>query len=228
MGHGISLPDGRLVIGCWGVDRPILDAETHSRAYLAISDDGGRRWRTGATGPPGSNECTVAEVTPGVLCLNWRNAARRGVRGVCWSEDGGRTFTRCGFDKSLITPFCHASLVQVPLAEAGGRTLVLFSNPASDKRERMTVRLSDDGARTWAVSRVLHEGPAAYSDLAAARDGWVYCLYESGERSPYERITLARFHRAWLTRDADAPATESRGRPDGSVGAAGSTREDGS
>jgi sialidase-1 len=39
---------------------------------------------------------------------------------------------------------------------------------------------------------LLHAGPSAYSCLAALPDGTVLCLYEGGERSPYERISLAR------------------------------------
>ena len=57
----------------------------------------------------------------------------------------------------------------------------------------MTVRESSDGGETWSVVRVLHEGPAAYSDLAKSSGGEFFCLYERGEEHPYERITFARF-----------------------------------
>jgi sialidase-1 len=48
------------------------------------------------------------------------------------------------------------------------------------------------------VSRVVHQGPAAYSSLAALADGSIAVLFERGDRSPYERITLARLPFAWL------------------------------
>ena len=51
---------------------------------------------------------------------------------------------------------------------------------------------SDDGCCTWDDGVILHEGKAAYSDLAELEDGTVLCLYECGEESPYERIVLAR------------------------------------
>ena len=70
---------------------------------------------------------------------------------------------------------------------------VLFSNPASAKRENMTVRLSTDSAKTWTHALTLWPGPAAYSDLTLLANGEIACLYERGEKSPYETLTLARF-----------------------------------
>jgi sialidase-1 len=56
---------------------------------------------------------------------------------------------------------------------------------------------------TWPISRVIHEGPAAYSSLVALPDRSIGVLFERGERSPYERITLARFTLEWLTSGTD-------------------------
>ncbi len=76
--------------------------------------------------------------------------------------------------------------------------MVVFANPASTKREALTVRLSRDDGRTWVSSRVLHAGPAAYCDLACLPDRTLACLYERGSMHPYERITFARFSLEWL------------------------------
>ena len=54
----------------------------------------------------------------------------------------------------------------------------------------MTLRTSDDGGATWTTVDVLHAGPAAYSCLVALPDGRVGCLFECGEKSPYETITF--------------------------------------
>ena len=67
----------------------------------------------------------------------------------------------------------------------------------------MTVRLSYDEGLTWAVSRVLHDGPSAYSTLAVLPDQSIGVLFEQGEKSPYEKITFARFTLAWLTDGKD-------------------------
>jgi hypothetical protein len=40
---------------------------------------------------------------------------------------------------------------------------------------------------------LLHEGPSAYSDLAAHADGGLLCLYEGGAKSPYAQIIVARW-----------------------------------
>jgi sialidase-1 len=109
--------------------------------------------------------------------------------------DGGDSFSTPVEDPELVEPVCQASIVRYP-GERGG---ILFSNPASTKRERMTVRLSRDEGKTWAHARVLNTGPSAYSCLAVLPDGTVACLYERGERSPYETLTLARFPLNWLT-----------------------------
>ena len=45
----------------------------------------------------------------------------------------------------------------------------------------------------------MEPGPSAYSDLAVAADGTIYCFYERGEKRPYEKLTFARFDIHWLT-----------------------------
>ena len=72
----------------------------------------------------------------------------------------------------------------------------------------MTVRLSYDEGSTWAVSRALHEGPAAYSSLVVLPDRTIGLLFERGDRSPYERITFARFTLEWLTSGRRAAAND--------------------
>jgi sialidase-1 len=67
----------------------------------------------------------------------------------------------------------------------------------------MTVRLSYDEAKTWPIAKTLWAGPAAYSCLAVLPDGQILCLYERGEKHPYETITLGRFGLDWLTDGQD-------------------------
>ncbi|HSI64739.1 MAG TPA: sialidase family protein, partial [Candidatus Saccharimonadia bacterium] len=86
---------------------------------------------------------------------------------------------------------------------------LLFSNPYPKtdplaltqhlRRERLTVRTSTDDGKSWPVSRVLHEGPSAYSSLARLPDGTILCLYEGGEKNSSEALRLARFNLDWLT-----------------------------
>jgi sialidase-1 len=78
---------------------------------------------------------------------------------------------------------------------------VLFSNPASPNRERMTVRISYDECKSWNDGKVLYEGPSAYSDLCVTSDMAIGCLYERGKSKYYETISFAQFDLEWLISD---------------------------
>lgn len=67
----------------------------------------------------------------------------------------------------------------------------------------MTVRLSYDEAKTWAISQCIYEGPSAYSDLAVLPGYRIGLLYERGEQNPYETITFASMTLEWLTEGKD-------------------------
>lgn len=189
-GHGIQLRTGRLLIPCDFAAGAPGPGGAHYGAHVILSDDRGASWRIGGVLPGYLNECQAAELSDGTVYLNMRSYHGIHRRAVAHSHDGGETWSSVEWDEALVEPVCQAGLLS--LADGG----VLFSNPASVKRENLTVRLSRDGCRTWPVAWMLHAGPAAYSDLALARDGSVCCLYERGSEHPYETITLARFRAA--------------------------------
>ena len=99
-------------------------------------------------------------------------------------------------DPALIEPVCQASLLRYSWPESDTKSRILFSNPASNQRNKMTVRLSYDEGRTWPVSRLLYPGPASYSCLMVLPDGRVGVLYE---RDHEAKITFASFRLGWLT-----------------------------
>jgi sialidase-1 len=201
-GVGIQTRDGRLVVPCDSI--PLGGKKAHS--FVIFSDDHGRTWKTGGTASDSHNECQVAELADGRLQLNMRNhnsSKRR--RGVAESRDGGLTWSEVRFDDALPEPVCQASLLRFTRKPPHAKDRLLFANPADEKtRTKMTVRLSLDEGLTWPVSKLLHEGPAAYSCLAVLPDLSIGCLYERGEKSAYERITFARFTLGWLTGGEDA------------------------
>jgi sialidase-1 len=194
-GIGIQASGGRLVIPANHADR----AGVH-RSHLILSDDGGRTWRIGAISDPGTNESQAVELSDGRLMLNMRNhpPLPDNFRMVATSSDGGATLSPARADRALIEPPAQASVIKIAPGAGNRRSMMLFSNPASARRERMTVRLSKDDGQTWPLSRVVHEGPSAYSVLVALPGGAAGLLYERGERSPYERITFTRFGMDWL------------------------------
>lgn len=200
--HGIATGAGsshvrdRLVI-------PANHAEAGSgvhRSHLFYSDDGGKSWTLGADADAGTNESQVVELADGRLLLNMRNHPPRpeNFRLVAISEDEGKTLTAGVPDPVLVEPPAQASLVRFSFAKPADRHRLLFANPASTKRERMTVRVSEDDGKTWAASRVIHEGPAAYSSLVVLPDSSIGLLYERGDRSAYETIAFARFTLDWV------------------------------
>lgn len=179
-GNGIQLRGGRLLIPC---DHSRADGRFWS--HVIYSDDGGLTWRPGGSAGPDCNECAIAESPDGSLILNMRSYHGKLRRAVSRSRDGGLTWSEPMLDESLIEPVCQASLIRA------GRQL-LFANPASARRENLTVKASRDG-RTWNTLGVIHAGPAAYSclvDLGGKRAG---LLWECGEASPYERIDWTVF-----------------------------------
>ena len=200
-GNGIQLTrgdnKGRLVIPCDHVE-----ANTKwFYAHVIYSDDHGKSWRLGGSSPAGeTNECAVVELADGQLMLNMRSwDYSKKARVVCFSKFGGLTWTGQRIDENLIDPICQASILRYAWPEGDAKGCILFSNPMSTERERMTVRLSYDEGRTWPVARLLHDGPAAYSCLAALPDSSIACLYECGRKDKYEKIVFARFTLDWLS-----------------------------
>jgi sialidase-1 len=176
-------------------------------SHVLYSDDHGRTWQIGGSTDEGTNESTAFETSDGCLYINCRNKyllpEGGNFRAIAWSKDGGETFCPIVHDAALPEPVCQASVCRFTDEVRHDRDRVLFSNPASRTRDHMTVRLSYDECRTWPVTKLLHEGPAAYSDLCIAPDMSICCLYERGTESIYERITLARFNLEWLTDGED-------------------------
>lgn len=207
---------GRLVIPAthwtylWEGDLPEDNTQYDHAIY---SDDGGDTWQLGSTVAPHVDEPQAVELPDGRVMFNMRNywgngggrADAKGVRAVATSSDGGHSWSDVSFDQTLVTPTCQASLIRYSWPE-DGRSRLLFSNPASTGgRVDLTVRLSYDEGQTWAHSKTLDGGPAAYSCLTALPDGSIGCLFEQGSPlgSLYERLTFCRFTLDWLTDGED-------------------------
>ena len=193
--HGIRTTKGRIVVPC---NHSLATANDTWNSHAIASDNLGETWTLLGVAGPKCNESTIAELPNGDLYLNMRSYHGENLRHVSSSYDGGVTWSEPKPAKELIEPVCQASTLRVNLE--GGAPRYLFSNPASKKRERMTVRVSKDACKSWSIGKVLHEGPAAYSDLTELSDGTLGCLYERGGKSAYESIYFAHFKLGWVDR----------------------------
>lgn len=191
-GVGIQLRSGRLLVPC----DHALEGSKMFRSHVIYSDDHGATWKLG--GVPGdlTNECQAVEKRDGSVLLNMRAYHGENRRAVSESRDGGETWSEVELDEELIEPVCQASLIR--FEGDGTKNRLLFANPASENRVRMTVKLSTDEGGSWPKARLVHAGPTAYSCLAELEGGEVGLLYERGSENPYEKITFARFRIEWV------------------------------
>lgn len=185
-GVGIQMRSGRLVI-------PANHIEAGTKKYyshIIYSDDAGKTWQLGGRVGDQMNEAQVVELSQNELLLNMRSYMGEKSRATAISRNSGETWYGPISASTLVEPVCQASI----LSDSSDPKTFLFSNPASDKRRDLTIKVSRDDCKTWSDVRVTHKGPAAYSCLTEITPGKVYgCLYECGEKSPYERITFAVF-----------------------------------
>ena len=175
-------------------------ATRHYYSHVIYSDDHGATWQLGGSTPQHQvNECEVVELTDNRLLLNMRNYdPKQRARQQAISTDGGLTWTHQRHVPELVEPICQASIRRFSWPDARARGAILFSNPASTKREALTIRASFDEGETWPIARLLDPRPSAYSCLAVLTNGQIGILYEAGDKYPYENLVFARFPVDWL------------------------------
>jgi sialidase-1 len=203
-GIGIQLQhgphSGRLVIPAnHSFDDPtgnLRGGKYSHRTHVIYSDDQGKTWQLGGATGANTNESQVVELAQpaGGLLLNMRSYFNRSRRTHAVSLDGGLTWSSPADHAELVEPVCQASIIRHQFPQGNRPGLILFSNPADAKaRIALTVRASTDDARTFPGKLVLHAGPSAYSCLVSIDANRAGCLYERGDKGPYEKITFAIF-----------------------------------
>ena len=214
---------GRLVVpadhrlGSGGADRGPEGAQA------ILSDDHGQTWRLGAIDASydddlKANETTVVELNDGRLYFNTRDqhGAAEGTRGGAYSSDGGESFDPAASPQykwfapepePLDPPVVQCALLRAAArAEGDASNLILFSGPDEDGpsgkgRSDLRLRYTLDETASWQDGPMLHQGPAAYSDMVRLRAGEVGVLFEAGDPggSPYDSIRFLRFRTNELT-----------------------------
>jgi len=151
------------------------------RTHSIYSDDQGKTWHLGESSAPGGNESTIAEAGKDLLYQSIRmQSHRKGVRGIRYSTDGGATWTPLKHDPKLPCPMCQGSVIR----DHSKPNRLIHSNPGTSKgRSNMTIRISEDGGKTWPNSKIIHSGSSAYSDLTITSNKQLAILYEGGKAS---------------------------------------------
>ncbi|WP_284645216.1 sialidase family protein [Paenibacillus silviterrae] len=218
-GRGIQLKygayQGRLIF-------PIYFSNLERKMSCAViySDDHGATWCRGASPNDGRlyngvtvdamslqldgadlTESQLIELPSGEIRVYMRNHSEFKRTAVATSIDGGETWNQTEYDEHLVDPTCQSSVIVYP--ELGdGKTRVLFANPADPEHRRNgTVRLSEDGGRTWKYSKQIHEGPFSYCCLTVLANGDIALVYECdysfSENKPIT-VRFTKFTLDWL------------------------------
>lgn len=186
---------GRIIIPCDHIDSETSQYHSH----LIYSDDLGTTWSIGAIAAKGTNECQIIEKESGELIVNMRrvsNVHSKPYRLISKSDDSGESFKDLTSeeDEQLISPVCQAAFIKTD-------NRVYFSNPASENRKKMSVKVSYDEGDYWSKKILLWKDASAYSSLAVNNYGQLFCLYECGKIFPYEEIRIAIIDESILSND---------------------------
>jgi len=174
--HSYDDPSGKVRNGPYGYG-----------AHVLISDDHGVTWRMSEPIKPDCNESQVIELSDGTLLMNMRSYAGKHSRAISLSHDGGATWDPITFDYQLVESVCQASILNY--GNYKGKHYSLFSNPAVPVgRTHMTIKISDNDCHSWSASKLVYDGPSAYSCLTKLPNGNIGLLYEAGTKSAYETI----------------------------------------
>lgn len=201
-GHGIQLKTGRLIVPIWLAYGGVGD-HGPSAAATTYSDDHGQTWHAGEIAVPNAgelrspNETIATELSDGRVMLVSRSLSDSNRKLITVGPDGAGNWAPTFAHADLWEPRCMASIVSHPAK----RQWLLFSCPRTlprepggkSARENLSIMLSRDDGKTWKITKTLHAGPSAYSDLAVLNDGTVICLYEAAND-----IKSARFDLDWL------------------------------
>ncbi|MEZ4903594.1 MAG: sialidase family protein [Spirosomataceae bacterium] len=191
-GHAMQFEEGKYKGRIYiAANHSAGDPQQHSTDYDAhgfYTDDHGKTFHLSQPlRVPGSNEATAAALSNNKLMLNARN--QKGdirARIVAISSNGGETWDSTYFDYNLPDPVCEGSLLAI--GKKKGKSVLAFCNAADTKnRDNLTLRISFDEGKTWAISKVIDKAAqpkashAAYSDIVKLSKDKIGILYEKDD-----------------------------------------------
>lgn len=171
--------------------------------YAAYSDDRGTTWKQGGRVPGGMakrpngkmestiNEAQLVELSDGSVLLNMRSWGAPKLRKSSISRDAGSTWSAVESVADLPEPSCQSAILGLhnPAGKTG-KPLLVYSGPLGEERRNGWLMVSRDDGASWKKQAQVESGRFAYSALVELGPGLVGCLFETGEKDPYERIRL--------------------------------------
>lgn len=183
-GHGITLPDGTLLVPIWMVPKHFEELPTrHSPSVISTfySRDLGETWAVGeilniTTQVICPNETVAAVTSKGEVYLNIRHQAAH--RAKAYSKTGYSQWTQYGPDHKLWDPQCFGSVAAYN--DGVNPYSIVFANcNTKAKRNNVTVRLSTDDGASYPYSRLIDADRGGYVEVAAdSKNGLIFVLYE--------------------------------------------------
>lgn len=199
-GHGLQIKKGaykgRIFIAANHSEGP---PQPLSRDYIAhgfYTDDHGQSFKLSPNvAYAGSNEAIATETSDGSLLFNCRNQSGDAkYRIQAFTKNAGETWSEVKVMTDLPDPVCQGSMIDFEPQK--GKKVLIFSNLNSQtKREKLTIRVSEDDGKSWSAGKEIYEGAAAYSDLVVQKDQQIGVLYEKDD---YTKIVYAVFEYNWL------------------------------
>ena len=179
-GHGICTSKHTLVFPFWLVPKKFrspVHAHTPSEVGLLCSMDGGKTWCTTPLLPASEdivspNETVASELAGGEIYLAIRQNAP--ARAYAVLKNDLSSFSEYAPDRAHKDPVCFGS------SASFGEKLFFVNCEHAKKRENITLKISDDGGKSWTKSLVIDKNRGGYADIAAdIKSGKIYVLYEN-------------------------------------------------
>ena len=168
---------------------------------MLCSSDHGTTWQIGAVDTARQRARFIPTKTrrqnylDGRIYVNVRDqhGTNPATRAVAYCSDGGMSFDAPFMaEPNITTTVVQNSVIRfVAKDEVPEDNILIYSCPGDLKaRQDLTLLVSLNEGRSWSKGMLLHEGPAAYSDLVQLDDRRIGVLYEAGE-TLYDRIEFA-------------------------------------
>jgi Neuraminidase (sialidase) len=188
-----------LVVQVWHrfpVNLPVKDRQYG--VSVIYSDDHGKTWEEGGYVPTSAefpvNESRLVEMG-GELVMNGRLASTGTFTRIqSNSKDGGLTWSSPYL--TTLLPFSSVDAGVTIVRQGNKKESLLITRPIDTRsRKDLAVSISEDGGKTWPITKMIYEGPANYSDIVVLPDQTLFVLY--GRGTP-RYAASARFSMDWI------------------------------